>query len=121
MWISTPALRAALSVWTQPFNQDMLPQLKWPLLAGEALLPSLVSQLYDRFPRAEVWNGYGPTETTILTSSQSIDRDMLTRDIPPCRSVSQRRARASSCSTAKGITINPETQGEGILVGGAKR
>ena len=61
MWISTPAF-AQLCLSERTFNQDMLPQLKWLLLAGEALLPSLVSQLYDRFPRAEVWNGYGPTE-----------------------------------------------------------
>ena len=78
IWTSTPAF-AQLCLSERTFNQDMLPRLKWLLLAGETLSPSLVRQLHERFPLAEVWNGYGPTETTILTSSVRIDREMVTR------------------------------------------
>jgi D-alanine--poly(phosphoribitol) ligase subunit 1 len=77
-WISTPAF-GQLCLSERTFNQNMLPRLRWLMFIGETLPPSLVSHLYDRFPRAEVWNGYGPTETTIATSSVRIDRDMLTR------------------------------------------
>src|SRR5262245_28265747 len=78
IWISTPAF-GQLCLSERTFNQDMLPRLRWLMFIGEALAPSLVGHLYDRFPRAEIWNGYGPTETTIATSSIRIDRDMLTR------------------------------------------
>ena len=43
------------------------------LLGGEALPPSLVSKLLDVLP-AEIYNMYGPTETTIWSTMYPLDR-----------------------------------------------
>jgi len=42
----------------------------------------LATQLLDRFPDAAVWNAYGPTEVTVITTSIRIDREILTRYSP---------------------------------------
>ena len=115
MWISTPAF-AQLCLSERTFNQDMLPQLKWLLLAGEALLPSLVSQLYDRFPRAEVWNGYGPTETTILRSSVRIDREMLALYTSLPIGFPKTRTRIVLLDS-EGNPVKPGDQGEIVVAG----
>jgi D-alanine--poly(phosphoribitol) ligase subunit 1 len=46
------------------------------------LAPEIASQLLDRFPSAEVWNTYGPTEATVATTSIRIDRNILARYSP---------------------------------------
>lgn len=45
----------------------------------EMLIGFLAEQLLDRFPAAEVWNTYGPTEATVATTSVRIDRELLRR------------------------------------------
>jgi amino acid adenylation domain-containing protein len=52
------------------------PDLK-ALVGGEALTPSLASQLLDRC--GEVWNMYGPTETTVWSSCWRVEPDKLQR------------------------------------------
>ncbi len=49
-----------------------LGQLKQLLLAGEALLPDLISRLKQHL-RGELFNLYGPTETTIYSAATRID------------------------------------------------
>jgi len=78
IWVSTPAF-VQLCLAERRFDQGMLPRLHRFFLAGEALAPSIVRQLFDRFPGAEVWNMYGPTEATVVTTSVRIDREMLER------------------------------------------
>jgi len=115
IWISTPAF-AQLCLTERTFNQDMLPQLKWLLLAGEALLPSLVRQLHDRFPRAEVWNGYGPTETTILTSTVRIDHEMAARYTSLPIGFPKPRTRIVLLDS-EGNAVKPGDQGEIVVAG----
>jgi D-alanine--poly(phosphoribitol) ligase subunit 1 len=57
----------------------MLPRLRRFLFAGETLAPEVVAQLFARFPGAEVWNAYGPTEATIYATSIRIERELLSR------------------------------------------
>ena len=57
----------------------MLPQLRRFLFCGETLAPEIASRLLDRFPAAEVWNTYGPTEATVATTSIRITREILDR------------------------------------------
>jgi D-alanine--poly(phosphoribitol) ligase subunit 1 len=61
------------------FSRGMLPRLKRFLFCGETLAPEIASQLLDRFPDAEVWNTYGPTEATVATTSIRITRAILDR------------------------------------------
>src|SRR4029079_16638405 len=54
-----------------------LPRLRRFLFCGETLAPQTASQLLVRFPQAQVWNMYGPTEATVATSSIQIDSAIL--------------------------------------------
>jgi len=77
-WVSTPAL-AQLCLADRQFASAMLPQLRRFMFCGDVLTPDVASRLLDRFPAAEVWNTYGPTEATVATTSVRVDRAMLER------------------------------------------
>jgi D-alanine--poly(phosphoribitol) ligase subunit 1 len=77
-WVSTPSF-AQLCLAEKSFDQAMLPALRRFLCCGETLPPAVAGRLLDRFPNAEVWNTYGPTEATVATTSVRITRDILAR------------------------------------------
>jgi D-alanine--poly(phosphoribitol) ligase subunit 1 len=75
-WVSTPSF-AEMCLIERTFNRALLQHVRRFLLCGEILLPVTVRLLLDRFPGAEIWNLYGPTEITVVTTSVRIDRDIL--------------------------------------------
>ena len=75
-WVSTPSF-AAMCLVERTFDAAMLPALRRFLFCGETLAPETAAQLLDRFPQAEVWNTYGPTEATVATTSIRITREVL--------------------------------------------
>jgi D-alanine--poly(phosphoribitol) ligase subunit 1 len=75
-WVSTPSF-AQMCLVEPTFNQGMLPRLRRFLFCGETLAPEIASQLLERFPAAEVWNTYGPTEATVATTSLRITRAIV--------------------------------------------
>ncbi len=75
-WVSTPSF-AQMCCIERTFAQPMLPALRRFLFCGETLAPETAAQLLERFPQAEVWNTYGPTEATVATTSIRIDRVAL--------------------------------------------
>lgn len=80
-WVSTPSF-AQMCLVERTFAEPMLPALRRFLFCGETLAPETASQLLDRFPTAEVWNTYGPTEATVATTSIRIDRAVLSQWSP---------------------------------------
>lgn len=76
VWVSTPTF-LEMCCFDDSFNEDLLPGLRKIILAGEILTKQLVSQLNEKFPKAQVINGYGPTEGTVLLSSCVITSDMM--------------------------------------------
>jgi D-alanine--poly(phosphoribitol) ligase subunit 1 len=78
VWVSTPTF-AAMCLVEPTFNQRLLPALRRFLFCGEALPAKTAAALLDRFPEAEVWNTFGPTEATIACTSIRIDRAVLAR------------------------------------------
>jgi D-alanine--poly(phosphoribitol) ligase subunit 1 len=80
-WVSTPSF-AQMCLIERSFNQAMLPTLRRFLFCGETLAPETAAQLIERFPDAQVWNTYGPTEATVATTSVRIDRDILAKYSP---------------------------------------
>jgi D-alanine--poly(phosphoribitol) ligase subunit 1 len=64
------------------FSDAMLPRMRRFLFCGETLPPQTAAQLLKRFPNAEVWNMYGPTEATVATTSMRIDAAILERYSP---------------------------------------
>jgi D-alanine--poly(phosphoribitol) ligase subunit 1 len=80
-WVSTPSF-AAMCLIEKTFNQAMMPALRRFLFCGETLPNEVAAALIDRFPEAEVWNTYGPTEATVATTSLRIDREVLAHYSP---------------------------------------
>ncbi len=78
LWVSTPSF-ARMCLAEGTFGGRMLPKLRRFLCCGETLAPEVAGALLDRFPMAEVWNTYGPTEATVATTSVRVDRDVLAR------------------------------------------
>ena len=75
-WVSTPSF-AQLCLAERSFAQPRLPTLRHFLFCGETLLPDTANRLLDRFPAAEVWNTYGPTEATVATTSIRVTKELL--------------------------------------------
>ena len=80
-WVSTPSF-ARFCLAEPSFAETILPRLRRFLFCGETLPSAVAQQLLDRFPKAAVWNTYGPTEATVATTSVRIDRELLARDGP---------------------------------------
>lgn len=80
-WVSTPTF-AQICLIERRFAHPLLPRLRRFLFCGETLAPETASQLLDRFPAAEVWNTYGPTEATVACVSVRINREVLARYSP---------------------------------------
>ena len=94
VWVSTPSF-AQLCLAERSFGASLLPSLRRFLFCGETLPADVAAQLLERFPAAEVWNTYGPTEATVATTSIRVDRGVLAahpvlpvgRPMPACRIV----------------------------------
>ncbi len=81
-WVSTPSF-ARLCAGNPEFNGQNLMQLRRFLFCGETLPPAVAASLLERFPAAEVWNTYGPTEATVATSSVLITPEWIaTGELP---------------------------------------
>jgi D-alanine--poly(phosphoribitol) ligase subunit 1 len=78
VWVSTPSF-ARICLVQPPFDRRMLPAVRRFLFAGETLAPEIVRQLFARFPGAEVWNMYGPTEATVVATSVRVTTELLAR------------------------------------------
>jgi D-alanine--poly(phosphoribitol) ligase subunit 1 len=80
-WVSTPSF-AQMCLVEDKFSEAMLPHVRRFLFCGETLAPQTAVQLLARFPHAQVWNMYGPTEATVATTSINIDAAILDRYSP---------------------------------------
>jgi D-alanine--poly(phosphoribitol) ligase subunit 1 len=80
-WVSTPSF-AQMCLVEEKFAEAMLPRVRRFLFCGETLAPQTAAQLLDRFPQAQVWNMYGPTEATVATTSIRIDAAILEQYSP---------------------------------------
>jgi len=80
-WVSTPSF-AQMCLVEDKFRDAMLPRVRRFLFCGETLAPQTAAQLLARFPQAQVWNMYGPTEATVATTSIQIDDAILEKYSP---------------------------------------
>src|SRR6266568_2210435 len=80
-WVSTPSF-AQMCLVEEKFGEAMLPRVRRFLFCGETLPPQTAAQLLKRFPKAEVWNMYGPTEATVAKTSMRVDTAILERYSP---------------------------------------
>lgn len=81
IWVSTPSF-ARFCLTQATFARRMLPDVRKFWFCGETLAPEVAAELLRRFPGAEVWNTYGPTEATVATTSIEINAEVLGRHNP---------------------------------------
>lgn len=114
-WVSTPSF-AGLCLVEKTFDAAMLPALKRFWFCGETLPHKTAAVLLQRFPNAEVWNTYGPTEATVATTSIMVDASVLaTFDPLPIG-----RTRPGSVVEARapdGTRCNDGERGEIVILG----
>lgn len=78
VWVSTPSF-ARMCLMQPSFSREMLRAVRKFWFCGETLAPEIAAELLRRFPEAEVWNTYGPTEATVATTSIRVTRPLLER------------------------------------------
>jgi D-alanine--poly(phosphoribitol) ligase subunit 1 len=76
VWTSTPSF-VQMCLMDPSFNEGLLPELTCFLFCGEILPVTISRQLLERFPKAKVFNTYGPTEATVAVTSVEITDDIL--------------------------------------------
>ena len=75
VWVSTPSF-ANICLSDPKFSAEMLPGLKVFLFCGETLTNQTVRKLHERFPAADVFNTYGPTESTVAVTEILVTEEM---------------------------------------------
>ncbi len=81
VWVSTPSF-AQMCLFEPTFSEKLLPRMRKFLFCGETLPPEVAASLLNRFPKAEVWNTYGPTEATCATTSLQITQNVIAKYNP---------------------------------------
>jgi D-alanine--poly(phosphoribitol) ligase subunit 1 len=77
-WSSTPSF-LSLSLTHPKFDEAHFPSLKRFYVAGEVVHKSLAQRLWRRFPTGELWNAYGPTEATVITTLVNVNQEILSK------------------------------------------
>jgi D-alanine--poly(phosphoribitol) ligase subunit 1 len=80
-WMSTPSF-AQMCMIEKGFSEQMLPSARRFFFCGETLAPETAAQMLERFPRAEIWNTYGPTEATIAVTEVAVTRELIQQHNP---------------------------------------
>jgi amino acid adenylation domain-containing protein len=114
---SVPSLIRALVV--DPSSHSALSSLKKLLLGGEALSASLVEKL-QFVVRGEMYNMYGPTETTIWSTAHRIDEQQGSIPAGGAPSVPIGRPMANTQVYVLDSHLNPAVEGEAgeLFIGG---
>lgn len=76
VWTSTPSF-VQMCLMDPSFNEDLLPNLVVFLFCGEILPNAICQQLMMRFPKAKIFNTYGPTEATVAVTSIEVTPQLL--------------------------------------------
>ena len=76
VWTSTPSF-AQICLMDPTFNEQLLPNLKVFLFCGEILPKTICLHLKERFPKAQIFNTYGPTEATVAVTSVEVTDELL--------------------------------------------
>ncbi|CAJ1200247.1 D-alanine--D-alanyl carrier protein ligase [Companilactobacillus paralimentarius] len=75
-WVSTPSF-FEMCLLFRGFDEEHMPQLNKFIFCGEELTHATAKKLLKKFPSAELYNTYGPTENTVAITSIKIDQDAL--------------------------------------------
>lgn len=79
VWTSTPSF-VDFCLSDPSFNETLLPGLRRFLFCGEVLPKQTVKALHERFPKATVFNSYGPTEATVAVTSLEVTPELIKKE-----------------------------------------
>ncbi len=71
LWVSTPSL-GEICLQSEQFCEALLPKVQKFVFCGEVMTCKLGRQMLERFPRAKIYNAYGPTEATVLVTAVEV-------------------------------------------------
>ncbi|MCO6017234.1 D-alanine--poly(phosphoribitol) ligase subunit 1 [Carnobacterium divergens] len=77
VWVSTPSFMD-ICLMEPHFDAEHYPSLETFLFCGEELTNRTATLLNDRFPKAAVFNTYGPTEATVAITEVLITPEVTT-------------------------------------------
>lgn len=75
IWVSTPSF-VDLCLADIGFSEELMPYLEMFLFCGETLTNKTAKKLLERFPNAEIFNTYGPTESTVAVTEILITEEV---------------------------------------------
>lgn len=75
-WVSTPSF-ADVVLLDPEFTQENHPDLDGFMFCGEVLTKTTAQKLLARFPKASIYNTYGPTEATVAVTGLKITKDTI--------------------------------------------
>ena len=81
IWVSTPSF-VEMCLADPAFNESLLPQMRTFLFCGETLTNRTAGRLIEAFPKAEVYNTYGPTESTVAVTGIHVTPSVLEEHSP---------------------------------------
>lgn len=115
VWVSTPSL-VEICLLNPEFSSEYLPTLENFQFCGEELPRLVAMKLLERFPKAAIYNTYGPTEATVAITNVKITKDILdTYDRLPLGKVKSDTALV--IKTDEEQEASDEPVGEIIIVG----
>ena len=81
IWVSTPSF-VDLCLADPSFSQELLPDMELFLFCGEMLANKTAGSLLKRFPKAQVYNTYGPTESTVAVTEICVNQEVIEKYNP---------------------------------------
>lgn len=81
VWVSTPSF-ADVCLSEPSFSEKLMPGLRVFLFCGETLGNRTARKLRERFPKAQIINTYGPTESTVAVTDVLITPELAQREDP---------------------------------------
>lgn len=115
VWVSTPSF-AEMSFIDDGFSEKLLPQMRLFLFCGETLTNQTAEKLNNAFPKAEVFNTYGPTESTVAVTSVYIS-DLIRNKYKPLPVGSAKPGTWIYIMNEEGKVLPDGKKGEIIIVG----
>ena len=116
LWVSTPSL-GEICMQSPQFDETLLPNTKKFIFCGEVMTCKLGQQMLRRFPRARIYNAYGPTEATVLVTAVEVTPALLegAASLPIGYGFSNVECRIENPET--GVILPEGEEGELVLLG----
>ena len=115
VWVSTPSF-ADVCLAEKSFSQELLDDMQCFLFCGETLTNKTAESLIERFPRAKIFNTYGPTESTCAVTGVNVDTE-LCKTYNPLPVGYVKEGTFISIENEEHLKLNDGDEGEIVITG----